>query len=148
MNSLATNPETIPRKAVHPGKVNIARQCLSLTIGMLALWAVLYYPAEHFAGERGIEGLTYAGLLCLIPGLIALLLSGGISKIGANAGQGALISTVMRLMTVGLAAVLMQSARPDLRFWQFHVWLILFYLTSLILETCFILRGVHRKSEG
>ncbi|MFN0196141.1 MAG: hypothetical protein ACKVT0_05305 [Planctomycetaceae bacterium] len=146
MNSLATNPETIPRKAIHPGKVSIARQCLSLAIGMLALWAVLYYPADRFAGSRGVEGLTYAGLLCLIPGLVALILSGGILNAGANAGQGALISTGMRLMTVGLAAIFMQSARPDLRFWQFHVWLILFYLASLIFETCFILKGVHRKS--
>lgn len=147
MNSLTNNQDSIPRNDLLPSRINVARQCLWLTLGLLALWGVLSFPAYKIAGQRGLEGVTYAGLLCLIPGCLSLLLAGVFLNSGSPGSQGVLLSTGLRLMTVGLAAVFMLSARPDLRFWQFHVWLVLFYCASLALETCFILKGLQRTAE-
>lgn len=150
MNSLATNSDAISAKGISErdaaaGGVNVARQCLLLSLAMAALWALLYLPASRIAGPRGIEGLTYAALLCLVPGCIALIITNLFVGAGSHASHGAMLSTGLRLMVVGIAAVLLQSARPDLRFWQFHVWLVVFYVAALAFETCFILKGIRRR---
>ncbi|MDA0833307.1 MAG: hypothetical protein O2955_05650 [Planctomycetota bacterium] len=145
MNSLATNSDAIPQSEASQGLSRVVRQCLVLTLGIASLWVVLYFPASRIAGSRGIEGLTYAALLCLAPGYIALLLTHVMVAAGSHAGNGAMLSTALRLMVVGIAVVLLQSARPDLRFWHFHIWVVVFYGAALALETCFILKGVRRS---
>lgn len=153
MNSLATNSDAMPaaKAADHgaPAKgASVVRQCAALVVAMAALWAVLCYPASRVAGARGVEGLTYAAVLCTVPGCMALVITHLFVSVGSFASHGAMLSTGLRLLVVGVAAVMLQQARPDLRFWHFHVWLITFYLAALAFETSFILKGVPRHSQS
>ena len=121
-------------------------QCGWLTGVSAVLWLILAGPAHALRGNAGLEGLTYAGLLCLLPGWLVFLLG---SRYGSakNQAVGLLAGTVVRLMFVLFGVVLIQSVRPDLGFWEFLVWVLAFYLVTLLLETLLIVRQASQSSS-
>lgn len=115
------------------------KQCGVLTATLLGLFAVLYLPAQRLVGPQAVEGLTYATLLCLIPGLILFPVVGFLNReIAPVAIVG--ISTLLRLMTVGLGALIILKVKPDFGLSEFLIWLLICYFASLLVETLLLVR--------
>jgi hypothetical protein len=113
-----------------------------LTLALLSagLWLAAAGPALFVAGVPAIEGLTYAVLLCALPGFVSLLIAErGRDRDRAFAGM--LVGTGLRMAAVLTATLLLRAWRPDLGPLQFHIWLIVAYLATLAIETRQLLAG-------
>lgn len=118
------------------------RQCGWLVAAAAGLWLLLAGPAFALAGVRGLEGLTYAALLCTLPGCLALALT---ASLRANAALVAmLLGMVLRLLFVLGGALVVRDQRPDLNWRSFFVWLVGFYLATLLVETWLAVQGSLR----
>ena len=110
------------------------RQCLMLLYPMAAAWLVLVGIANWWTGLSGVIGISWAAILCLVPGWLAFLV--GARYFGSNSqGVAFLLGMGVRLVTVALAAVFLIDTRPEFTLKSFVVWLLLFYLWALVLET-------------
>ena len=125
-----------------PIETAIAR-CGWLAVAGLVLWLLLAGPAYLLAGKNGLEGLSYAAILCLLPGGLVFFLA---SRYGvANTPVSVVLSaTVVRLLFVLAGTLVVLAVRQDLRFREFVVWLLAFYMATLVAETWLVLR---RPSE-
>jgi len=115
-----------------------------LTAATLAVWLLLVAPAWALAGLLGLEGLSYAALICLVPGWLVFLMT---AAYGFGTSQGAVVvlsGTGVRMAFVLGGALTFRALRPDFGFREFYVWLVVFYLTTLLLETMLTLR--HRPA--
>ena len=120
-------------------------KCGWLTAVTFAVWLLLVAPAWGLAGKNGIEGLSYAALLCLVPGWLVFLMS---SRYGVAETQGAMIvlsGTALRLVFVLCGTLFIQSVRKELQFREFIVWLLVFYMVTLLFET---LLGLGSKKQN
>jgi hypothetical protein len=105
-----------------------------LLLTAAGLWLVALGPAWMLAGGRGVEGLTYAVLLCAISGVVALHLASGRAG-GQQALAGVLAGMGLRMSVVLVAALVLQNLRPDLGLVEFYVWLVPAYFVMLAVET-------------
>ena len=103
------------------------------------LWLVLAGPACWMAGTNGLEGLTYSALLCLLPGWLVFFL-GSRYRVANTQAAVILLATTIRLLFVLIGVLLIQSVRSDLRFREFLVWVIVFYLATLLVETLMLIK--------
>ena len=90
-------------------------------------------------GPEGLEGLTWAIGLCLLPGLVVLTAMGLLPKL-ATAPQAILFSTTLRMLLVLAGVLVIREARPELGFREFFAWLIVSYLAALTIESYFLVR--------
>jgi hypothetical protein len=109
-------------------------QIRRLLLTAAGLWLVAVGPAWMLAGGRGVEGLTYAVLLCGIPGIFALHFASG-RAVGQQALAGVLVGMGLRMSVVLVAALILQDLRPDLGLVEFYVWLVPAYFVMLAVET-------------
>jgi len=118
---------------------SVLRQCGRLSLVTMGLWCVLAYPAFLLRGLSGLEGLTYALILCLLPGWLVFWLASryGVAKSQAMA---VLAGTVLRLLFVLCGVVVIRAVRTNLGFWEFLVWVLTFYLATLFVETLLIVK--------
>ena len=119
-------------------------KCGWLTAVTAVVWLILVAPAWGLAGRNGIEGLSYAALLCLVPGWLVFLIG---SRYGVAETQGAFVvlsGTALRLVFVLSGTLFIQSVRKELRFREFIVWLLVFYLVTLLFET---LQGLKQQKS-
>lgn len=126
-------------------------RCVQLTAAAAGLWLLLAAPAWSLAGYDGLEGLTYAALLCLVPGLIVFVAASR----SADATKMALIAlggTGLRLFFVLVGALVLRDVRPNLGFREFTVWLLAYYIGMLFVETLLAVRmsasGASRSRVG
>ena len=117
---------------------------LWLAAGVTVLWLLLAGPAYWLAGTAGVEGLSIAALLCLLPGWLVFAL-GTLYGVANNQAATVLSGTVLRLLFVLFGALAVRNLRPDLQFREFFVWLLVFYMATLLLET---LLTAGKTSEG
>jgi len=115
------------------------RHTAGLTIATLVLWLLLLFPAWWLAGLEALEGLSYAALLCLIPGWLVIWLSKLMGSSGQQAPMLAMAGSVFRMLFVLLGTIVVQSLRSQLGLREFLVWLIVLYLATLLIETLLIL---------
>jgi hypothetical protein len=113
------------------------------------LWLLAALPAWLIAGGAGLEGLTYALLLCLIPGIVTL------QFVKAEGGPNQALTALLLGMGLRMALVLagtlvLRLVRPDLGPSAFHVWVIVGYLVTLAVETRLLLTEstVTRHNSG
>lgn len=103
------------------------------------------------AGTKGLEGLTYAALLCLIPGWIVFFAASRCAD-STRMAMVALGGTGLRLLFVLVGALVLKDSRPDLGFREFQIWLVAFYLAMLFVETLLAVRmsadGADRSRVG
>jgi len=104
------------------------------------LWLLAAGPAWWLAGTDGMLGLSIAAVACLIPGLVVFLIvpllqttDAAIYSVGA--------ATVLRLFFVGLVVIVVRDVRPDLRMREFHLWILTFYLGTLLFETLMLVKS-------
>ncbi|QDT88871.1 hypothetical protein Pan161_04900 [Gimesia algae] len=121
---------------------NPLKQCSILTFSLLGLYALLCVPAYMFVGLRAVEGLTYAVVLCLVPGMLVFLISGFLYRDAAPVTVMG-VSTLVRLMIVGIGTLVIIKLRTDFgsaEFLNFLIWLLICYFASLLVETLLIIR--------
>lgn len=116
----------------------------SATCGLLSaiagvVWLACAGPAYWLAGTLGLEGLSYAALLCLAPGWLVFWLA---SRYGAANSQSivVLLGTGLRLVFVLVGVLTIRSVRPELQFREFLVWVVVYYLSMLLAETLLLTR--------
>ena len=118
------------------------------TAATLTLWILLLLPAYWVAGPAGLEGLSYSALLCLIPGWLAFWLAKNSDQPGKQASLAILASSVLRLLFVLFGTLVVQAVRSHLGLREFLVWLIVFYMATLLIETLLVLRTSAGDQDG
>jgi hypothetical protein len=118
---------------------SVFTQCCRLTAVVVLCWAVMAVPAYQKAGIKGIEGLSYASLLTLVPGWLVFFI-GSSYRVPSTQAMMVLLSSGARFLSVGFGALAVRYGRPDMRLWDFYVWLIALYLITLFVETRMQLR--------
>jgi hypothetical protein len=110
------------------------------------LWLLCAVPAWMIADGSGLEGLTYALLLCLVPGIVAL----AFAKVQdpRQAPFAVLTGMGLRMASVLAGALVLRAVRPDLGPSAFHVWLIVGYLVALAVETQMLLADIKVTRQG
>jgi len=124
-------------------------RCGWLSAATAILWLILLAPAWFVAGRNGIVGLSAAAGLCLVPGWAVFWLATTFGAAGSQVPLVILGGTVLRMMFVLLGMVIVQTADPHLGFREFVVWLLVFYLSLLAVETSLMLwRSEARNSQS
>jgi len=121
-------------------------RCGWLTAAAVGLWAAMLFPANLVAGSLGIEGLTIAALLCLVPGCLVFIIAAFFTSTGTPLAFVVLAGTGLRMLTVLVGVLVLQSLRPELGMREFTVWAVLFYLAMLLTETLLIVRSAPDQS--
>ena len=122
------------------------QRSLILTGFTVGFWLLLAAPAMWAAGSAGLEGLTIAAVICLVPGWLVFLFASGYGSPNSQA-VAVLGGMLLRMVFVLVGTVVVYSMRPDLRLREFYVWLLVFYLATLAVETALILRGRATQSH-
>ncbi len=117
---------------------SLARRLAVFTLGMLVCGGLEAVIASGLVGLRGVEGVAYSVLLCLVPGWLTIY-AGELMRHVDLSAYVVLVGTAVRLLFVLLGMVTISAIRPDLGFREFTVWLIVGYLASLALETWMVL---------
>lgn len=117
------------------------RSLVVLSVGTLALWLAVAWPARLVWGDAAVLFTAVAAVVCLVPALATL--AWGLSSIQGSPQQrlaAVLGGTGLRMMVVlGLAVALFLSV-PELGQPAFLVWVIVFYLATLALEVLLLVR--------
>ena len=125
---------------------SVGRQLAVFTLGMMLYVLLVSGLSFAVAGWRGMEGLLYASLLCLIPGWMTVFVS-DLLKHRESSAYIVLVGTGFRILFVLAGMVAVKSLRPDLGFREFTVWLIVSYLVALALETWAVLVPAASRSS-
>jgi len=118
-----------------------------LFLAAVGLWGMLAWPASAFAGAGGLEGLTYAAILCLLPGVAVVAAS--VRLRNSSLLVWVILSGTLVRMFLALGGLLaVRHFRPDLDLWYFVAWLLLFYAAMLSVETLIVLRRRNRTASS
>ena len=113
------------------------RQGLCLTAVLIAAVALLALPAYGISGLDGLFGLMLAGLVCLLPGWLVFAVH---SRYGTAAPTAALLVGMLGRMFITLfGAIAIMETWPELGMASFGLWLGVFYMLSLFIETKLLL---------
>ena len=123
---------------------------LLLTLCVGVTWLLLMFVGHFLLGLRCLEGISLAALICWLPGLIVCRLHGRLGKKSCQdaserpSGSGEvsffLLGMGLRVVVVSLGAMQVLSSRPQLPRMEFLVWLLVFYLITLFVETRLLLQ--------
>ena len=116
---------------------------------MALAWLLFAGLAYRLSGVVGLEGLSFAALLSLVPGWLVFWGVAAVSKTSdqKNQSMAVLAATCVRLMFVLFGVLLMKSIRPDLGLREFHVWVIAFYGVSLMVETLLLVKSLAKSGS-
>jgi hypothetical protein len=124
-------------------------RCGWLAAAAAILWLALLGPAWFVAGREGLIGLSSAAVLCLVPGWTVFWIAAAYGAAGAEVSLVILGGTALRMVFVLLGMVVVQTVNPHLGFREFVVWLLVFYLSLLAVETCLVLlRSASRSGQS
>jgi hypothetical protein len=80
----------------------------------------------------GVFWMTVAAGICLVPGWVVVVVSG--FAILSNDLALMLVQTMVRLMSVFVAAIVVKTVQPSVGFTEFYGWLVGFYMLGLLAE--------------
>lgn len=126
----------------NPKRAGVLVDVLRLVVASLIFTLVLAGPAWLVAESKGLIGLAAAALLCTVPGCLVVAfkeLAGGSQATLVLAAGG------LRMFFVLLGALAAKFVVTGYGLKEFFIWLILFYLFTLALETKSLL-GVKSES--
>ena len=115
------------------------RKLALITAAAVGLWLLMAGPAYGLRGLLALEGLTYAGLLCLVPGWVVVYVTCRYPESGSQ-GAAILLGTGLRMAFVLVGMVMLRNLRPELGHYEFQLWLIIYYIAFLVLETLMIVK--------
>jgi hypothetical protein len=116
--------------------------------GLLLLWAALSMPAYFAAGTDGLRGCAVAAGICGLPAVATLSFSLW-AQGSPNLQLASVVGGMIVRMGFSLGAGMTIFYRLDgftLR--NFLVWLIAFYIISLLAEVALIARGLSRNESN
>ena len=113
-------------------------RCRWLALATGGLWVLLLGPAWLIAGRDALIGLSAAAILCAIPGFVVFWVASLYGAAGSQVPLVILGGTVLRMLFVFLGMVIVQSAAPRLGLREFVVWLLVFYVALLAVETLLV----------
>ena len=120
---------------------NVFADVLRLVVASLLFTLVLAGPAWLVAGNKGLIGLAVAAVLCTLPGCLVVAFKG---LVGDSQATLILAAGGLRMFFVLLGALGAKFVVSGYGLKEFFVWLILFYMFTLALETKSLLTA---KSE-
>lgn len=136
----------------HQQRRRAATACCSLfTLATLGLWILLLAPAWLLAGPSGLEGLSYATALCIVPGWLIFWMSSLSGLAQTQLAMVVLGGSALRLLFVLAGTLVIHSFRPGLGFRGFLLWILVFYLATLLVETLLMVRDFrteHGRPQG
>ena len=115
------------------------QRCGVLTASAVALWVLLAGPAYWLSGLLGLEGLTYAALLCVVPGCLLFCVI-PFFDFAQNKAFAFLAGSGLRMFVVLVATLILHEVRADLGLKEFLSWLVVFYSVTLLVETLLIVK--------
>jgi hypothetical protein len=121
-------------------------RCGWLCLATLGLCVVLVGPAWYLAGREGLIGLSAAAVMCVLPGLAVFWIAASFGAAGTEVPLVILGGTLLRMAFVLLGMVIAQTLDPRLGFREFTIWLLVFYLFLLAVETCLVLLPTMSRS--
>ena len=112
-------------------------RCRMLAVVICALWLLATGPAWHYFGNPGIQAATISAVCCLFAGIVTFRFARGRQpRMDAFAVLwGTAFRGVFALLGVFVMQVPLSIAAEN-----YLIWLGLFYLASLALETALLLR--------
>ncbi|MBM4068396.1 MAG: hypothetical protein FJ271_05560 [Planctomycetes bacterium] len=125
---------------------DLVRQAAYLAGGVLLLWGIAVVPARFAQGEAAIYESAAAAGLCLLPALATLIWS---QRAGTSM-EARLLSLVggtgLRMMFVLGGGFGLTRLLPDWFDWTFWIWLMVFYIFTLGLETTLLVKSRGRPT--
>jgi len=118
---------------------------LRLMLACVGFTLLLAGPAWLVAGSKGLVGLSAAALLCLVPGC---LVTGFRHLAGDSQAVLLLASGGLRMAFVLMGALVARFGVDGYGLREFFVWLILFYLFTLAIETISFLKSPEGQADG
>jgi hypothetical protein len=119
------------------------RNVALLVVGVLGLWAVLYWPARAIWGEEVLLFSGTAALLCLIPGILTFVWC---QTSAAGPPEQRLLAvmggTMVRMFVAAGVGIGLYFAVPALQEPAFLIWVLVFYLATLAIEVTLVVREV------
>lgn len=133
---------------VNANRHSSARQKLAIMfLTALVVWLLLAGPAYWMRGVLGLEGLSYAGMLCLVPGWLVVYVTTRYPEADSQAKM-VLLGTGLRMAFVLIGMVMLKNLRPDLGHYEFQLWLILYYLAFLFVETLLVVKSTNSQQDS
>ena len=117
-----------------------------MVLGVVSLvcWLLMAGPAWLLAGTTGLVGLTLAAVLCVLPGAIVILVLG---QLAAVQPMAPLAGSVIRMVFVFAGCLAVQELFPQWGFAVFFLWVILFYVVLLVLETALMVQRMKNLEQ-
>jgi hypothetical protein len=119
----------------------VTRTLALLILGSVAFWLVLSYPARLLWGESALMFSGVACLLCLLPAVATLFWC---LKKSRTAPQQVVLAVMggmgLRMFFVLGVGMVLFHAIPELHYQRFWVWVVVFYLYTLMLEVTLVLK--------
>lgn len=116
-----------------------------LVLACFGFAVLLAGPAWLVAGSKGLIGLSAAAVLCTLPGC---LVTGFRHLAGGSQATLMLAAGGIRMAFVLLGALVARFGTDGYGLREFFVWLILFYLFTLALETVSVLKSSEGQTDG
>jgi len=111
----------------------LGRRCQWLGLAIASLWLLSIWPAQHFFGLAGIEAAAVSAISCLLAGWLTFVFAARVRQPRMQA-FAVLFGMVIRGIFALLGALSMQYLL-GLPFENYLIWLCIFYLAALALET-------------
>ncbi len=123
--------------------LNFGGRCKLLGLAVCALWLASGGPAWHYFGARGIEAVSVSAVCCLLAGISTFRFArGGQPRTDAFA---VLWGMVFRSIFALLGVFIMQVVL-GIPYENYLIWLGLFYLVTLALETAILMQPEPRAA--
>ncbi len=117
-----------------------------LVCGAVGLWLLALYPGWLLAGEQALFQSTAALLICLIPALATFCWA----VRSSDSPEKQLLTTLggsgIRIVTVVAVGLVLYLTWPDIFNDYFWVWIAIFYLFLLALETFLLIKTKEQKT--
>ena len=121
---------------------NLGGRCKWLSLALGGVWLLAFIPARYFFGISGIEAVSVSAVSCLLPGWLTFWCASRLTQPRMQAFS-VLFGTVLRALFAVIGVVVMQFLL-GLPYENYLIWLGLFYLFSLALETALLMKPPGR----
>lgn len=122
-------------------RLGLVRQLAYLVGGVLFLWVVAVVPGRFALGEEAVHESAAAAGLCLLPAVATLIWA---QRAGTSLEARLLLmvgGTGLRLLFVLAGGFGLTRLLPDWFGWTLWIWLMVFYIFTLGLETTLLVKS-------
>jgi hypothetical protein len=118
--------------------LTLGSRCTLLALAITALWLLVVLPAQRYFGMAGVEASGVSAVSCLLGGWVTFWLTTRLTQPRMQA-VAVLFGTGIRGV-FALAGAIVMDGLLGLAPANYLIWLGLFYLVSLALETVLLMK--------